>query len=374
MAYPQAPIEMDMYMEIPQGIHLKNGNSKDHILKLLANLYGQKQEGCIWNSYLVDKLLEIEFKQSLIDDCVFYCRDIIFIVYVDDSIFLGSSDKHLTNIITKLQNLDLNIEDQGHPADYIGVNIKRLRHGLIELSQRALIDTIIKEVDLEDSKVKSVPAKSNKHLHAHLDKPEFTLNFNYRSLIGKLNYLAQTTRRNIMYAMHQLAKFSSNPWEPHGEAACYLIRYLKKTRDIRTCFQPDCTKGFECYCDANFSKAWNKQFAHCNLSTAKSESGWIIFYANCPIIWASKLQTRVALSMTKAEYISMSQSLQDVLPIIFLIQEMKDKGFQVICTKPYVYCKVFDDKSGALELAWLPKLHQYQGSDCQHLNQSTCSK
>jgi len=52
----------------------------------------------------------------------------------------------------------------------------------------------------------------------------------------------------------------------------------------------------------------------------------------------------------------MSQSLRDVLPIMFLIQEMKEKGFQVICTQPYVYCKVFEDNSGALELARLPKL------------------
>jgi hypothetical protein len=105
----------------------------------------------------------------------------------------NTEDEHLTNIITKLLNLDLDIEDQGHPADYVGVNIKRLKDGSIELSQRALIDTIIKDDDLEGSKVKSVPAKSNEHLHAHLDKPEFALNFDYRSLIGKLNYLAQTT-------------------------------------------------------------------------------------------------------------------------------------------------------------------------------------
>jgi hypothetical protein len=150
------------------------------------------------------------------------------------------------------------------------VNIKRLRDGSIELSQRALTDTIIKDVDLEDSKVKSVPAKSNEHLHAHLDKPEYALNFNYRSLIGKLNYLAQTTQPDIIYATHQLAKYSSNPREPHGEAARYLVCYLKKTRDIGTRFQPDCTKGFECYCNANFSGAWNKQFAHRNLSTEKS--------------------------------------------------------------------------------------------------------
>ncbi len=117
MAYPQATIEIDMYMEITQGIHLKNGNSKDHLLKLLANLYSQKQAGCVWNSYLVNKLLEIEFKQSMIDDCVFYRGDVIFIVYVDSSILIGSSDERLTNIITELQNLDLDIEDQGHPAN-----------------------------------------------------------------------------------------------------------------------------------------------------------------------------------------------------------------------------------------------------------------
>ncbi len=35
---------------------------------------------------------------------------------------------------------------------------------------------------------------------------------------------------------------------------------------------------------------------------------------------------------------------------------MKEHNIPVICTKPYVYCKVFEDNSGALELARLPKL------------------
>jgi hypothetical protein len=41
---------------------------------------------------------------------------------------------------------------------------------------------------------------------------------------------------------------------------------------------------------------------------------------------------------------------------MFLVQEICEKGFQVICTKPYIYCNVFEDNSGALELARLPKL------------------
>ena len=115
------------------------------------------------------------------------------------------------------------MKDKGHPADYVGVNIKRIKDGSIELSQRALIDTIIEDADLNVSKVKAVPAKVNGHLHAHLDKPPFELNFNYQSMIGKLNYLTQTTRPDIMYATRQLAKNSSNPHKPHGEAALYRV-------------------------------------------------------------------------------------------------------------------------------------------------------
>ena len=36
--------------------------------------------------------------------------------------------------------------------------------------------------------------------------------------------------------------------------------------------------------------------------------------------------------------------------------EMKGHDFPVLCTEPYVFCKVFEDNSGALELARLPKL------------------
>ena len=82
----------------------------------------------------------------------------------------------------------------------------------------------------------------------------------------------------------------------------------------------------------------------------------MIFYDGCPIVWASKLRSQVALSTTEAEYISLSMSFRDILPIMFLRDKMRDKGFQVICTAPHVYCKVFEDNSGALELARLPKL------------------
>jgi hypothetical protein len=171
-----------------------------------------------------------------------------------------------------------------------------------------------------------------------------------------VRYVAQTTHPDIMYATHQIAKYSSDPRKSHGEVILYLVRYLKKTRDYGLRFKPDPGKGFECYCDTDFSGNWNKKFAAEDPSTSKSLSGWIVFYAGCPVCWASKLQSQVALSNTKAEYIAMSQSLRDIIPVMNLIQKMQEKQFQVICTQPYIYCKVFENNSGALELARLPKL------------------
>ncbi len=138
-----------------------------------------------------------------------------------------------------------------------------------------------------------------------------------------------------MYAAHQISKYSFDPRQSHGKAILYLVRYLKKMHDLRLKFKPDPKKGFECYCDANFSGNWNKAFAPMDPSTAKSRSGGIIFYAGCPVSWASKLQTQVTLSTTEAEYITMSQSLRDVIPIMNLLQDegvrLPSHSYQTLC-------------------------------------------
>ena len=86
-AYPQAPINPDMYMELPQGIKTRHGNSNDYVLLPLSNLYDQKQAGRVWNGYMVEKLLSIGFQQSQIDECHFYKGDVILIAYIDDGMW-----------------------------------------------------------------------------------------------------------------------------------------------------------------------------------------------------------------------------------------------------------------------------------------------
>ena len=48
MAYSQAPNECDMYLQLTDGIETDSENSRTHMLKLLRNVYRQKQAGKVW--------------------------------------------------------------------------------------------------------------------------------------------------------------------------------------------------------------------------------------------------------------------------------------------------------------------------------------
>ena len=93
-------------------------------------------------------------------------------------------------------------------------------------------------------------------------------------------------------------------------------------------------------------------------SSCLSCTGYIIMYANCPILWSSKMQSIITLSTTEAEYVALSTALRDVIYILQLTTEMKSHGFNVPTPgPPKVTCRVFEDNAGALELAKNPKLH-----------------
>ena len=68
------------------------------------------------------------------------------------------------------------------------------------------------------------------------------------------------------------------------------------------------------------------------------------------------MQTHVATSTTMAEYIALSSALRDVIPIMELMDELLGRGYSLVSAEPRVYCKAFEDNSGALEIARLPKM------------------
>ena len=69
--------------------------------------------------------------------------------------------------------------------------------------------------------------------------------------------------------------------------------------------------------DVSFAGDWNITWS-AELSSLMSRIGYVIIYAGCPIIWCSKLQTKIILSTTESEYIAFSYSLRDVIPLLRL--------------------------------------------------------
>ena len=43
LAFPQAPVEREIYMKVPAGVEVENGKRSDYVLKLHRNVYGQHQ-------------------------------------------------------------------------------------------------------------------------------------------------------------------------------------------------------------------------------------------------------------------------------------------------------------------------------------------
>ena len=74
-------------------------------------------------------------------------------------------------------------------------------------------------------------------------------------------------------------------------------------------------------------------------------------YASCPIMWCSKLQTLIALSMTEADYIALSTVLHEVIHMMNLLMESKGHGFPVHQATPKDVCHVFEDSCSCSEIA-----------------------
>lgn len=55
-AYPQAPIETDMFMELPQGIETCHGNLQGSCRKASLQPLWSEEAGHVWNNYMVEKL------------------------------------------------------------------------------------------------------------------------------------------------------------------------------------------------------------------------------------------------------------------------------------------------------------------------------
>ncbi len=149
-------------------------------------------------------------------------------------------------------------------------------------------------------------------------------------------------------ATHQLAQFCQDPRLSHEQATTRLGRYLAHTKDRGIVYEPDTSMGIECYIDADFAGGWNITTS-AGADNIMSRTGFVITYANCPIYWASHLQTEIALSTAEAKYIAMSSALHKVIPLMTLMKELHTI-FPVHINKLNFFFKVHEDNQSTIRI------------------------
>jgi len=142
------------------------------------------------------------------------------------------------------------------------------------------------------------------------------------------------------------------PKRSHEVALKRIARYLKGTAERGMIIKPSQNLRLDLYADADFAGLWGSE-SGTDSTSVKSHTGNLITLGETPIVWMSKLQTEIALSMAESEYISLSTGMQTLLPLRELLDEVC--GFLKIERDPLsIVSAVWEDNQAALKIATAP--------------------
>ncbi len=206
---------------------------------------------------MTEGLLAEGFVQSKTDCCLFLRKDCIIVVYVNDCLIFALSDSTIDSLIKVLSSKFL-LQDEGDVSEFLGVQVTKDKVSkTIKLTQPGLIEQVIHDVSLDQfSKGKDTPVDAI--LHRDLDGAPRQETWNYHSVIGNLNYIANNTRPDISMAVHQCARFSSNPWALHESAVKCIARYLFTMKDKGLHLKPTADLSLNMFVNADFAGMWHK--------------------------------------------------------------------------------------------------------------------
>jgi hypothetical protein len=154
LAFPQADLEEDIWMELPIGFQVDSQTEEDsdrfYLLKLRANLYGLKQASYNWYEKLKQALIDRSFKPSDIDPCLYIGNGMIVLTYVDDCIIIGPSMKDIDTFVNSMKEGDENfiLTDEGDIDKFLGIEITQLDDNRFKISLPYLIDRIVSLLEL----------------------------------------------------------------------------------------------------------------------------------------------------------------------------------------------------------------------------------
>ena len=345
----------EIYVKQPRGFQ----TGTNHVLCLRRSLYGLKQAPRHFFHYPTEQFLKYGLQQSIHDPCLFMSPTMIVIVYVDDILIFSNTDELIDSFISSMLHNEICLRREGTAEGYLGVDIKTV-NGQIMLTQRGLSECILDELGLDKHTSSCKTPAESAALPKDIGGKPASGTINYASVVGMLLYLSGHKRPDLSFAVHQCARYTFAPTWRHETALLRIGRYLHGTIDKGILFNP----SVDCYPDSDFAGLWKHENAndpHC----VRSRTGYVITLANCPVTWASKMQTEIALSTMEAEYIALSTSCRELFPLIDKLTEITGLLNLPFTPGSTMHVRIHEDNVGALTLGKLeprrmtPRLKHY---------------
>ncbi|CAI7878628.1 unnamed protein product [Closterium sp. NIES-53] len=225
-----APVDAEIFVELPHG---SNGEP-NQVCQLLKSLYGIKQAPRLWQQYLHARLIRIGFRQLPHDQGMYRLSKgddyILLIVYVDDLLYIGSTNNITTWFEGELKQ-DLMLTVSTTVAQYLGLNIQE-EENAIYLSAAKYTDTIAKRFRFTPTAI-STPYRyttGNQKESSVLLKPAGIRD--YQQKLGCLLFAAVTCRPDLSYSASQLATYLKKPEAEHMAELDRALHYLVNTPTI----------------------------------------------------------------------------------------------------------------------------------------------
>ncbi|UYV74758.1 hypothetical protein LAZ67_12000832 [Cordylochernes scorpioides] len=311
-AFLHGDLDKELYMELPEGLHTKQTNK---VCKLKKAIYGLKQAGRSWNTKIASTLIKNNFKQSLVDPCLFTKNEenhsIYLILYVDDMLLASDSEIIIQNTVKTLEK-EFEIKNLGDPTQFIGIEISRNREGELLLSQKNKIQNLVERYNLQEAKPTFTPMESG--YPGISDEKLLPNNVQYQQLIGSLLYLSVVSRPDIAAPVCILSSRNQNPRNCDWNAAKRIVRYLKTTKELELRISNQKPPTLEAYSDATWAS---------DNTDRKSLSGNLFLLGSNPISWMTGKQGCVSLSSTEAELISAAEASQELLWLLDLLKDLE---------------------------------------------------
>jgi hypothetical protein len=334
-AFLNAPVEEDVYMELPEGYEEDGVDPKEWVCKLNKSLYGLKQAPRNWD-LMVHAFItkDMAWRATVSDPSLYFKRSrtgrlMMIFRFVDDmqGSFHAEDSEEFHASMALLQRR-FNIKSLG-PAEWmLGMRITRDRaKRTITLDQEVYVTKALERFGMEECRVAPTPevVGADNVAHPQLDEPvDRQL---YMEKAGTIMYAAISTRLDIMHAVHYLASHMQAPTRRHMLAADRVLRYLAGTKDVGLVFG---ARNGDAVGDSR-GRTSPVQVDVCAFADAdwagdrgdrKSVSGWVSKLNGDPISWSSKKQRVVALSTAEAELYAEAAAIQEVLWLRGLLKEM----------------------------------------------------